>query len=1527
MGASFGLFIQAVFGFASVGTGWYAFGVFVARLAIVALAAKAFAPKTSLPDSARQKLITVRDPIFPQRYVYGEDMLSGPLFIAGSRGNDNKDLYMGVVLTGHEIDSFIKYRIDDEDVLSSDMDAFPVGNVNNGKFDGVAEIRGHEGSSTQNVDSALDTAFGGLWGANHTGRGWSYVVFKFSIIKKNNAFEAGAPANLKAVVRGKMIYDPRLDSTNGGSGPHRLATPATWEWSDNPALILADFIRDDKVGMQEDDARIDWPMIITAADICDETVVIPPAASPSNTQKRYTCNYTFMADERRQNVLDTILGSMLGRIVFSQGKWRVWAGKAVTPDVTLTEANLAGEIQCQASAGAKERYNRVRGKFIDPEREYQAQSFPDQRSTTYENEDGGEVRSITVDYPATNSNFMAQRLALITLKQSRQQRVVTFQGNFSCFRIQPGSTVLLTIDEYGFSGEKFFVTEWAIDENGVKLTMIEEIDSSWNDPAIGEYTERSATGALVFGNTGVPAPTSLAAASFLGGVRVTWTDPEEGTFQHIEIWASDDNVRGNATLIGTSPGTQFIEYLADLNRRARYYWIRAVDKFGIASAWEPDLTTTTAIAEPGDPNTNFLADAEFDLSTSIPNDLWDTTIIQGVSPVQTGSVSLSSGTGFNGSNTVDFVPSLGSNSRMTLIANKASVLKNKDARFLASIRYKTVGSSDAADHEGFYFGVRHWYTGSTFWVEQETGPLTLTRKTSDWEEYSTVISFSNWTDLDPLEIVEFAIKLRGAAGTADTLRVDSLQILHLGNTFGVAMEGTSVSEGLVPKAPAADAAKFLKGDGTWATPSGTGPGVPTGTTEGAMLVWDTTASPDAWIEDTGIRWTDNNELVLYDTGISDYLQITVGATDVDFTMGSDASPVTPPIRYKFQDAPLFFEERAAAEVDVAAYGQLWVKNDVPNTLWFTDDAGTDKQLGALADGATTDSVLRWSGSAWIEEPQIQVTAGGQLKIGDAPLTDIVGIQNDATWLAFTEEAGSNSGIDLRDGMSLQVRDSTDTATFQMRTTLTEGRLDTNLGNGIEIRPNGTLTATFQELRTELEVPPFLAERASALTDQPAYGQIWVKNDVPNTLWFTDDAGNDVQLGIGQVADGTTTDAVIRWSGSAWVEETSIQISSSGVLGILNSAGTEEVSISNDGTDIVIAEVTGSNSGISLRDGMQIETMDSTDSASMLMRTTLTEGRIETNLGNGIEIRPNGTLVATFQTGRCEFEIPPFLAERATATTDWPGYGQIWVKNDTPNTLWFTDDAGGDFQLGAGITPPIDLLDNEELRFGTGQDILMDWDGTDFEVRAAAASPNINFRDGATVRVFDTTDVDSIDISTSVTVGDIRVTAGNDFTLGTAGNNGITIKSAGATWLGYSTTDEVLRTQPYNGADNITGAELRHWDGNFYDIGLARMPKVNFTTNTTVSDTHWHKRLVHNGTADATLQLTFNTEASQPQDVVLWVMAKNGPVTLIDGTMVLNFYDGLGLAPPTGNITVARGGWATVVKDGDSNAEVTGVGLS
>ena len=54
---------------------------------------------------------------------------------------------------------------------------------------------------------------------------------------------------------------------------------------------------------------------------------------------------------------------------------------------------------------------------------------------------------------------------------------------------------------------------------------------------------------------------------------------------------------------------------------------------------------------------------------------------------------------------------------------------------------------------------------------------------------------------------------------------------------------------------------------------------------------------------------------------------------------------------------------------------------------------------------------------------------------------------------------------------------------------------------------------------KLNKPPRVKEQASADANTAAYGQLWVKNDTPNNLYFTNDAGNDVQITNGSSLAG------------------------------------------------------------------------------------------------------------------------------------------------------------------------------------------------------------------------------------------------------------------------------------------------------------------------------------------------------------------------------------------------------------------------
>lgn len=96
--------------------------------------------------------------------------------------------------------------------------------------------------------------------------GYAYSV----VAMPTRSFEG--QLNISARLYGRKLYDPRKDSTAGGSGSHRLANAATWEWSDNPSLALADWASNTVYGAGE---GVLWSSVPAAANANDATVGSP----------------------------------------------------------------------------------------------------------------------------------------------------------------------------------------------------------------------------------------------------------------------------------------------------------------------------------------------------------------------------------------------------------------------------------------------------------------------------------------------------------------------------------------------------------------------------------------------------------------------------------------------------------------------------------------------------------------------------------------------------------------------------------------------------------------------------------------------------------------------------------------------------------------------------------------------------------------------------------------------------------------------------------------------------------------------------------------------------------------------------------------------------------------------------------------------------------------------------------------------------------------------------------------------------
>lgn len=128
----------------------------------------------------------------------------------------------------------------------------------------------HYNGSQSTPDAALVAAFAaqGITYAD-TLAGYAYSVLAMPA----RAFDG--QLNVTGLVRGRKLYDPRKDSTAGGSGSHRLNNPATWQHSKNPALALADFCASTLYGLG---SPVEWSSAATTASACDALIGSPAEA-------------------------------------------------------------------------------------------------------------------------------------------------------------------------------------------------------------------------------------------------------------------------------------------------------------------------------------------------------------------------------------------------------------------------------------------------------------------------------------------------------------------------------------------------------------------------------------------------------------------------------------------------------------------------------------------------------------------------------------------------------------------------------------------------------------------------------------------------------------------------------------------------------------------------------------------------------------------------------------------------------------------------------------------------------------------------------------------------------------------------------------------------------------------------------------------------------------------------------------------------------------------------------------------------
>lgn len=564
----------ATAGFAAVAA--YAAATFVYAAALFALnsVAKSMLPSGKRGQSLELNYAGTAEPI---RYVFGTQKIGGMMVIPPiCTGNDGKYLHTVLALCGGGetgIEEIGDVYFDQTVITSASIGAVTGtvldGLVSSGKFANRAWIRRYLGTQTDlpSGDYILNNAYSAAFNSAFRGRGIAKIFFTNKYSSK--VYKGGIP-QFTAMVKGCKVYDPRLDSTNGGSGSQRYTDSTTWTWSSNPALCARHYLV--KISRRADDIDIDDDSIIAAANVCDQSVNIPGAT----TQKRWQCNLTIAASDDWRENLKVIIDTMRGRALRKDGKWYLYAGAWDSPTVSINKSDWVSPTVIRASLDKAERWNAVRVFYVDPTRNWQrVQCFP-RRNTVYEDADGERIW-LDLDLPGVNNEYEAQRHGEITLRQSRNQLMMTGKLRPEFMKLAVWDTVTVNDDEYGFVSKTFRVASMDMSTDGsVTVGLIEEGSALWNDLAAGDYDTQTTTLTLDPGATFPETPINLAAVGERSQINFNWQPGEDELFgQSYEIIESTNS--GNAS-IGT-PVWQGIAYNAIVPKTdttTRWYWVRGV---------------------------------------------------------------------------------------------------------------------------------------------------------------------------------------------------------------------------------------------------------------------------------------------------------------------------------------------------------------------------------------------------------------------------------------------------------------------------------------------------------------------------------------------------------------------------------------------------------------------------------------------------------------------------------------------------------------------------------------------------------------------------------------------------------------------------------------------------------------------------------------------------------------------------------------------------------------------------------------
>ncbi|WP_180901766.1 phage tail protein [Martelella soudanensis] len=373
---------------------------------------------------------------------------------------------------------------------------YPVAEYRRGGAD-YMWVKFYDGSQTS-ADSYLVSRFGSdadrPFASAMIGRGVTYAIVT---CRYDRDLFSSAP-NMLFELGSIPLYDPRKDSSVGGSGAHRWDNPATWEPSNNLPVITYNVIRGIYCGNQwiyggQNLSAYRLPAANWMAAMNEADALVDDGAGPVPA---FRGGYEFRGDQRPLDAIEELRLACNARLAEVGGVFKISVGAPGSAvyafsddDVVITKGQ-----SFSPHGSLDDTVNAVEATYPEPAEKWTMKDAPARYDSALEVLDGNRRLPQGVSFEACPHGGQVQRLMLAMLNDARRFRAHQICLPPDAWPLEPNDVVSWTSVRNGYDNKKFLIVAVAAPMSANVVVSLKEIDPADYDWSAADALRRRLDG-------------------------------------------------------------------------------------------------------------------------------------------------------------------------------------------------------------------------------------------------------------------------------------------------------------------------------------------------------------------------------------------------------------------------------------------------------------------------------------------------------------------------------------------------------------------------------------------------------------------------------------------------------------------------------------------------------------------------------------------------------------------------------------------------------------------------------------------------------------------------------------------------------------------------------------------------------------------------------------------------------------------------------------------------------------------------